>query len=104
MEKLIKEFLEKDFNKITISNHVSGYRISLHNMHYGEIISKVCSEFHNFSYSIIKCIEDFENSLREKELKHLEELKKKKKELQKELEEISFEINSKSLKEFVKVG
>jgi hypothetical protein len=106
MNKVIKDFLNSNDNRIIITNHVSGYRVSLCNFEYGEVVSEVIRlspnfwENHDSLHSISKCVEKFEERLKIKENEKLEELKIKKKKLKEELQEVSEQINSKTLKLF----
>jgi hypothetical protein len=87
----IKEFLEKDCTReITIKRHVSGYRVELSDLEYGQIVS--CTGSFDKAYS--DCMKYFEDNIKIKIQEKMDRLERRKKEALKSLEEINEELTN----------
>lgn len=87
----IKEFLEKDCTReITIKRHVSGYRVELSDLEYGQIVS--CTGSFDKAYS--DCMKYFEDNIKIKIQEKVDYLERQKKEVSKSLNEINRKLTS----------
>jgi hypothetical protein len=89
----IKSFLADGFNarKIVISNHVSGFRVTINDWQYGETSFDTGS---NLESMIMTCIDRHERFVDIKKVEKAKQLAQRKKELKAELEEVSHALNA----------
>ncbi len=87
----IKSFLADGSRKIVISNHVSGFRVTLSDWQYGETSFDTGS---NLESMILACIDRHDRFVDIKKVEKAQQLAKRKKELRAELEEVSHALNA----------
>jgi hypothetical protein len=87
----IKCFLADGSRKIVISNHVSGFRVTLSDWQYGETSFDTGS---NLESMILTCIDRHDHIVGVKKVEKAKQLAKRKKELRAELEEVSYALNA----------
>lgn len=90
--KDVREFLEQGFSRtITIRYHVSGARVSISEWEHGEVVWDTASTVEG---ALKKCIERYDESIKHKVSEKIERLESKKKDIEKELQNISQDLNS----------
>lgn len=88
----MKDFLNEGLSRqFVITNHVSGYRVTLKDFEYGEICSDTGPRFLSL---IEKCIRKYDNNVKKLKAAKVEKLSRRKKEIQRELEEVSNELTN----------
>lgn len=91
-EKKIKEALDNHpFLKITIENHVTGFRVSLYDFEYGQINSNTGGSFEKITLDCISNLDEIAS--RKKQLK-INLLEQKKESIKRELEKVNKELGS----------
>ena len=96
----MKDFLNEGLSRqFVITNHVSGYRVTLKDFEYGEVCSLTGW---NISDLIRTCISKYDNNVNKLKAAKVEELSRRKKEIQKELEEVSNELRNIMLDTFTR--
>jgi len=94
----MKDFLNEGLSRqFVITNHVSGYRVTLKDFEYGEICSDTGPRFLSL---IEKCIRKYDNNVKKLKAAKVEKLSRRKKEIQRELEEVSNELTNIMLEAF----
>jgi len=99
----IHDFLGEDFSReIVIKYHVSGFRVLIKDSDYGEVTFATGGgkSFEGAAELIADCINKFSDNIKSKEAEKIRRLALKKKEIQKELEEISRELTEITLSKF----
>ena len=100
MNEHIKSFLSEGFGRnFIIGNHVSGFRVTIRDSEYGEV---TFSTGNNVETLMLDCINQFNNSVKVKAAEKVKRLARRKKEIQKELEEVSTELTNIALNTFQK--
>lgn len=96
----VKLFLSKGFSRnFIIGNHVSGFRVTVRDSDYGEVTFSTGNDVETL---MLDCIKQFDNSVKIKEAEKVKRLARRKKEIQKELEEVSTELANITLNTFQK--
>jgi hypothetical protein len=100
INKFLKEDLSREF---VVRHHVSGYRVTLKDSDYGEIT--FATAYHNVPMAsvMVDCIERYNDGVSRKEKEKIESLARRKKQIQKELEEVSRELTAITLNKFENV-
>jgi len=97
----INKFLSEDLSReFVIKHHVSGYRVTLKDSDYGEITFDTHA---SIQYGMLHCIERYNDVVSRKEKEKIESLARRKKQIQKELEEVSRELTAITLNKFESV-
>lgn len=100
MNKHIKTFLSEGFGRnFIIGNHVSGFRVTVRDSEYGEVTFSTGNDIDALMHD---CIDQFNNSVKVKAAEKVKRLARRKKEIQKELEEVSTELTNITLNTFQK--
>lgn len=103
-EETIKAFLAEDSSRqIIIRNHVGGYRVTIRQDEYGEVSFSTKNSHGRWPYPhmVIDCMKNYNSNIKKRESERIESLRKRKSEIQKELEEVSEELKNITLKTFV---
>jgi hypothetical protein len=94
----IKDFLNEGLSRqVVITNHVSGYRVTLKDSEYGEVCSDTGPRFLSL---MEKCISRYDNNVKKLKAEKIEKLSRRKKEIQRELERVSNELTNIMLDSF----
>jgi len=95
---IIKDFLSKGLSRqFVVTNHVSGYRVTLKDFEYGEVCSDTGS---NVSDLMLTCMSRYDNNVKKLKAEKIEKLSRRKKEIQRELEEVSNDLTNIMLETF----
>jgi hypothetical protein len=96
----MKAFLNEGLSRqVVITNHVSGYRVTLKDFEYGE----VCSDTGPSMLILVeKCISKYDNNVKKLKAEKVEKLSRRKKEIQRELKEVSNELRNIMLDTFTR--
>ena len=87
----IKCFLADGSRKIVISNHVSGFRVTLSDWQYGETSFDTGS---NLESMILACIDRHDHIVGVKKVEKAKQLEKRQEDLRAELEEVSYALKA----------
>ena len=98
----IKDFLQDSSRDFVIKGHVSGVRVIARDIDYGEITFATGSQY-NIAQLMMKCILQWNEIVKNKEKEKIESLARRKKQIQKELEEVSRELTAITLNKFENV-
>lgn len=94
----VRKFLEEGFSReIKIRYHVSGARVSISEWEHGEVVSDTGSTVEG---TLKKCIERYDELVKRKISEKIERLEHKKKDIEKELQKVSQDLNSVKLSFF----
>ena len=100
-QESINKFLGEDLSReFVVKHHVSGYRVTLKDSDYGEITFATGA---SMPYLMVDCIERYNAGINRKEKEKIESLARRKKQIQKELEEVSRELTAITLNKFENV-
>jgi hypothetical protein len=98
----IKDFLQDSSRDFVIKGHVSGVRVVARDSDYGEITFATGSQF-AIEQLMMKCVLQWNEVVKNKEKEKIESLARRKKQIQKELEEVSRELTAITLNKFENV-
>ena len=87
----IRNFLSTGSREFRISNHVSGFRVTIRDWQYGETSFDTGS---NLESMILACIDRHDRFVDIKKVEKAKQLAQRKKELRAELEEVSHALNA----------
>jgi len=91
-ECFIKKYFEKHiFLKISIQNHVSGFRVSISDLDFGEINSETGKSLED---TIVRCLGSFEDIKNKKIKNKINDLEDKKKNIKRELDIVNKELSN----------
>jgi hypothetical protein len=88
-ELKLKYFLSTGSRQVVISNHVSGFRITIRDWQYGETSFETGSDIERM---ILNCIDRHDKIVEIRKVEKAKQLAKRKRELRAELEEVSREL------------
>jgi hypothetical protein len=98
----IGSFLDDSSRDFVIKGHVSGVRVIARDSDYGEITFSTGSQY-NIPKLMVNCILQWNEVVKNKEKEKIESLARRKKQIQKELEEVSRELTAITLNKFESV-
>ena len=98
----IKDFLQDYSRDFVVKGHVSGVRVTARDSEYGEITFSTGSQY-NIPKLMVNCILQWNEVVKNKEKEKIESLARRKKQIQKELEEVSRELTAITLNKFENV-
>ena len=98
----IKDFLQDYSRDFVVKGHVSGVRVIARDSDYGEITFSTGSQY-NIPNLMMKCVLQWNEVVKNKEKEKIERLARRKKQIQKELEEVSRELTAITLNKFENV-
>jgi len=100
MNEHIKTFLSEGFGRnFIIGIHVSGFRVTVRDNLYDEVTFSTGNDIDTL---MLDCIDQFNSSVKVKAAEKVKRLARRKKEIQKELEEVSTELTNITLNSFQK--